>query len=103
MLPLGEHVQVERALEDQAGLAAGTQVDARGRPRLEHATLVLVWMVWMPFALTNDDSLRGFTTRAEVSRELVRAFERYCRIPDSLPLTSKDVPQNFRQPATVRV
>jgi hypothetical protein len=40
---------------------------------IEHATCVLFWM---PFAIAADDdpdSLPGFTTRAEVSRELARA------------------------------
>lgn len=37
---------------------------------IERASVVLFWM---PFALSDDDaSLPGFTTRAEVSRELVR-------------------------------
>ena len=37
---------------------------------IEHASVVLFWM---PFSLGDDDaSLPGFTTRAEVSRELAR-------------------------------
>ena len=38
---------------------------------IEHATAVLFWM---PFAISDDDaSLPGFTTRAEVAREMVRS------------------------------
>jgi hypothetical protein len=43
---------------------------------IERATVVLFWM---PFAISQADdpaSLPGFTTRAEVSREIVRAPER---------------------------
>jgi len=43
---------------------------------IERATVVLFWM---PFAITHEDdpaSLPGFTTRAEVSREIVRAPDR---------------------------
>lgn len=41
---------------------------------IERASCVLFWM---PFAISDDDlSLPGFTTRAEVSRELVRSPER---------------------------
>src|ERR1041384_1048493 len=41
---------------------------------IEHATAVLFWM---PFSISDDDaSLPGFTTRAEVSREMVRSPDR---------------------------
>lgn len=43
---------------------------------IEHSTVVLFWMPFRIGREEDPDSLPGFTTRAEVSRELVRAPHR---------------------------